>query len=244
MVPSAGERELVLALADDELCVGQNHAWCIAIGPFLEEDLAFTSIAQDELGHARSLYSLLTDDVDELAYGRRDNEYRSAHIAELLCHDWSWALVRHVLHDIAEQIRWSALVGSSWEELSHLAERVLGEEQFHLQHGSSLLNRLLADELGQQRLTPAILELAPMGREYFVSSDDQLAENGIMTMPLAVQEQLWIDQTGELFEQYDININFGSEAPSAGRSGIRSADFAELHEEMTAVLRIDPQARW
>ena len=58
MVPSTGERELVLALADDELCVGQNHAWWIAIGPFLEEDLAFTSIAQDELGHARSLYSL------------------------------------------------------------------------------------------------------------------------------------------------------------------------------------------
>ena len=135
-------------------------------------------------------------------------------------------------------------MGSSWEELSHLAERVLGEEQFHLQHGSSLLSRLLADELGQQRLTPAILELAPMGREYFVSSDDQLAENGIMTMPLAVQEQLWIDQTAELFEQHDININFGSEAPSAGRSGIRSADFAELHEEMTAVLRIDPQAQW
>ena len=41
-----------------------------------------------------------------------------------------------------------------------------------------------------------------------------------MTMPLAVQEQLWIDQTAELFEQHDININFGSEAPSAGRSGI------------------------
>ena len=57
MLPSAGS-ERILALADDELCVGQNHAWWIAIGPFLEEDLAFTSIAQDELGHARSLYRL------------------------------------------------------------------------------------------------------------------------------------------------------------------------------------------
>jgi len=244
MVPSTQASELVLAFADDELCVGQNHAWWIAIGPFLEEDLAFTSIAQDELGHARSLYTLLSDDVDQLAYGRRDTEYRSAHIAELLCHDWSCALVRHVLHDIAEQIRWSALVGSSWEDLSHLAERVLGEEQFHLQHGSSLLNRLLSDEQGQQRLTPAILELAPLGREYFVASDDQLIENGIITMPLAAQEQLWVDQTAELFDQYDITIDFGSEAPSAGRSGVRSHDFAALHEEMTAVLRIDPQAQW
>ena len=47
MQPSDAARELVLAFADDELCVGQNHAWWIAIGPFLEEDLAFTSIAQD-----------------------------------------------------------------------------------------------------------------------------------------------------------------------------------------------------
>ena len=159
-------------------------------------------------------------------------------------HDWSWTLVRHVLHDIAEQIRWSALVGSSWEDLSHLAERVLGEEQFHLQHGSSLLSRLLSDEQGQQRLTPAILELAPLGREYFVASDDELIEDRIIAMPLATQEQLWIDQTAELFDQYDITIDFGSEAPSAGRSGVRSHDFAALHEEMTEVLRIDPQAQW
>ena len=244
MAPSTQASELVLAFADDELCVGQNHAWWIAIGPFLEEDLAFTSIAQDELGHARSLYTLLSDDVDQLAYGRRHTEYRSAHIAELLCHDWSWTLVRHVLHDLAEQIRWSALVGSTWEDLSHLAERVLGEEQFHLQHGSSLLSRLLSDEQGQQRLTPALLELAPLGREYFVASDAELIEDRIIAMPLAAQEQLWIDQTAELFNQYDITIDFGSEAPSAGRSGVRSHDFAALHEEMTEVLRIDPQAQW
>ena len=244
MVPSLIGRELVLAFADDELCVGQNHAWWIAIGPFLEEDLAFSSIAQDELGHARSLYMLLSDDVDQLAYGRQGADYRSAHISELLCHDWSWALVRHVLHDIAEEIRWSALVGSSWKELSQLAERALGEEQFHLQHGSSLLNRLLSDEEGQKNLKPAVLQLAPLGREYFVGADDQLVDEGIITVPLTAQEQLWIEKTAQLFQQYDINIDFGSEAPSAGRSGIRSQDFMTLHEEMTAVLRIEPHAQW
>ena len=77
MAPTEEAHELVLALADDELCVGQNHSWWIAVGPFLEEDLAFTSIAQDELGHARALYSLLSDDIDHLAYGRAPSEYRS-----------------------------------------------------------------------------------------------------------------------------------------------------------------------
>ena len=106
------------------------------------------------------------------------------------------------------------------------------------------MSRLLSDVQGLQRLTPAILELAPLVREYFVASDDELIEDRIIAMPLAAQEQLWIDQTAELFDQYDITIDFGSEAPSAGRSGVRSHDFAALHEEMTAVLRIDPQAQW
>ena len=70
MIPDATAKELILAFADDELCVGQNHSWWIAVGPFLEEDLAFTSIAQDELGHARALYSLISDDIDLEAYGR------------------------------------------------------------------------------------------------------------------------------------------------------------------------------
>ena len=52
-------KEYLLGFADDELCVGQNHSWWIAVGPFLEEDLAFSSIAQDELGHARMLYEFL-----------------------------------------------------------------------------------------------------------------------------------------------------------------------------------------
>ncbi|MEC9473525.1 MAG: 1,2-phenylacetyl-CoA epoxidase subunit PaaC [Actinomycetota bacterium] len=236
--------EFVLAFADDELCVGQNHAWWIAIGPFLEEDLAFTSIAQDELGHARSLYSLLSDDVDRLAYGRNGPEYRSAHITELRCHDWSWALVRHLLHDLAEQIRWSALIDSTWEDLGQTAERALGEEHFHLQHGSSLVDRLLSSDQGRQRLTPAILELAPLGREYFTGSDGSLMENGLISTPMVEQEQQWIDQTGDFFEQYDISIDFGSQAPTSGRSGIRSQDFAGLHDEMTAVFRIDPKAKW
>jgi len=236
--------EFVLAFADDELCVGQNHAWWIAIGPFLEEDLAFTSIAQDELGHARSLYSLLSDDIDQLAYGRNSTEYRSAHIAELRCHDWSWALVRHVLHDLAEQIRWSALIDSTWQDLGRTAERALGEEHFHLQHGSSLLGRLLSNDQGRQHLTPAILELAPLGREYFASSDESLIENGLISTPMVEQEQQWIDQAGDFFQRYDISIDFGPQAPSAGRSGIRSQDFAALHDEMTAVFRIDPKAKW
>ena len=244
MVPTEESRELVLAFADDELCVGQTHSWWIAGGTLLEEELACTSIAQDELGHARALYSLLTDDVDHLAYGRTPSQYRSAHIAEFLCHDWSWALVRHVLHDIGEQIRWSAITDSSWKELAHTAQRALAEEHFHVQHGLSLLRRLLSNEDGRRRLEPVILELAPYGREYFVDPGHGLVDEGVLTMSMADQEQEWVKQVSGLFDEFDIPVDLNVEMPAFGRSGVRSKDFDLLHDEMTAVIRIDPKAQW
>ena len=72
-------REFLLAFADDEHLIGQQHTEWIGVAPFLEEDLAFSSIAQDELGHAAALYAIVAGDgdpvdddlrIDDLAFGR------------------------------------------------------------------------------------------------------------------------------------------------------------------------------
>ena len=177
--------EYLLGFADDELCVGQNHSWWIAVGPFLEEDLAFSSIAQDELGHARMLYEFLEleESVDEIAYGRDPREYRSAHIAELRCHQWPEALVRHVLYDLAEEVRWRALSKGSWKGIAAIATRAIAEERFHLQHALSLAERLLATAEGRKRLLPSFQRLAPMGQELFrVNLNElQLVESGLLS---------------------------------------------------------------
>ena len=244
MSPDETAKEFVLAFADDELCVGQNHSWWIAVGPFLEEDLAFSSIAQDELGHARALYSLVSNDVDRVAYGRPHSEYRSAHLAELLCHDWTMALARHVLHDLAEEIRWTALLNSSWPELKAVATRALAEEQFHIHHGVSLARRLLSSPDGYMRLAPVLCELAPLGREYFAGSDVGLVASGVVNASLADQERTWIERVEGVFDEFELSIDWGATRPAQGRAGVRSEDFLVLHDEMVAVLRIDPLATW
>ena len=65
------EQEL-LALADDELIIGWRDSEWTGIAPLLEEDVAFSSIAQNEIGHARALYELAARDLgttaDELAF--------------------------------------------------------------------------------------------------------------------------------------------------------------------------------
>src|SRR6185503_18826941 len=51
----------------DELVIGWRDSEWTGIAPMLEEDVAFSSIAQNEIGHARAAYELLTDDADALA---------------------------------------------------------------------------------------------------------------------------------------------------------------------------------
>ena len=58
-LPALGE--LLLALADDEFVTGYANSEWTGIAPLLEEDIAFSSLAQDELGHARVLYELLSE---------------------------------------------------------------------------------------------------------------------------------------------------------------------------------------
>lgn len=254
-----GARGLVLAFADDELCIGQNLAWWIAVGPFLEEDLALTSISQDELGHARALYGLLSDDLDAMAYGREPHEYRSAHITERPCHEWGETLVRHFLYDTAESVRWEALAGSSWTALGAVARRALAEERSHLRHAQRLVARLLRTREGAARLLPLFDQLAPMACELFDApagdhdSDADLVTAGVMAADRAAQRTRWQASVDQALTAADCSVawpaSFGADAlalvPAAsGRAGVRSAHFAALHAEMIEVLAIDPTAVW
>ena len=272
MTPSSvdvsGAHGLVLALADDELCIGQNLAWWIAVGPFLEEDLALTSISQDELGHARALYGLLGDDIDALAYGRQPHEYRNAHLTELPCRDWGETLVRHFLYDTAESVRWSALTDSSWEALAAVARRALAEERSHLRHASGLLSRLLRTEAGCSQLLPLFDQFVPLACELFdpppgCAADDLVAA-GVMARPLSDQRAEWQATVDDALAHAGYQPNWPDQADPAstastssesatpsvavstasGRAGQRSPHFAALHAEMVEVLSIDPAAVW
>src|SRR5437870_7611742 len=91
---------LLLALADDELIMGHRHSEWTGWAPHIEEDLAFSSIAQDEIAHARLLYRLahqagLSDvDEDALALGRQPGEYLNAVLCERPNRDWAYTLAR------------------------------------------------------------------------------------------------------------------------------------------------------
>ena len=130
------EQEL-LGLADDELILGWRDSEWTGIAPMLEEDVAFSSIAQNEIGHARAVYELLSDDADALAFDRSLDEYRCAPFVELKLLDWAHAIARRWLYEAADEIRISAL-----KETLPLAAKIDREETYHRLHAEMWHERL------------------------------------------------------------------------------------------------------
>src|SRR5213594_2501301 len=133
---------LLLALADDELIIGHRHAEWTGWAPHMEEDLAFSSIAQDEMAHARLLYGVAGRDEDSLAFGRQPEEYRNAVLCERPNGDWGYSLARQYLYDTADAVRLAALVHSAWKELADVVALMRLEERYHLEHARVWFQRM------------------------------------------------------------------------------------------------------
>ena len=115
--------------------------------PFLEEDVAFSSIAQNEIGHARALYELAARDLgttaDALAFDREPDEYRCAQLVELRLPGWAHTIARRYLYETADAVRLELLKASDDAELAGLAAKIDREEAYHRMHAEMWLDRLL-----------------------------------------------------------------------------------------------------
>jgi ring-1,2-phenylacetyl-CoA epoxidase subunit PaaC len=208
----------LLRIADDELILGWRDSEWTGIAPTLEEDVAFSSIAQNEIGHARALYELaaveLGTDADALAFDRAPGEYRCAQLVELrLIDDWALTIARRYLYEEADRIRIEALKGSEDTELAGLAAKIDREEVYHRLHAELWAARL-RDE---PRFTAAVEQLWPYA--------------------LGVLEA---EQRELLAERVGLSANL-AQAPERGA---HTPELAALWEEMTEVRRSAPGAQW
>ena len=242
-------RDFLLAFADDEHLIGQHHTEWIGTAPFLEEDLAFSSIGQDELGHAALLYELVLDvdgvpsddlAIDQLAFFRSADAYRSSALAEYSTTDWAEALVRHWIYDAAEQLRWANVASSSHQGLAETAARAQREEVYHRLHADSLLDALLGAAEARERIHSALDRLLPLAPSVLAAVHDEadLVSAGVI-----------VQRTDQLVDEFAsvIEARFSRSvaliAPGAGRAE-RSASFVPLMARMREVFDLDPAAIW
>jgi len=156
------QAQKILEIADDELILGWRNSEWTGIAPLLEEDVAFSSIAQNEIGHARALYELAARELgttaDELAFDRQPNEYRCSRLVQLrLVPDWAATIARHYLYEQADKERLAELKQAGDPELAGLAAKIDREETYHRMHAQMWFERL-RDE---PRFKTALDELRP-----------------------------------------------------------------------------------
>jgi ring-1,2-phenylacetyl-CoA epoxidase subunit PaaC len=239
--------ELLLSLADDEFVIGFWDSEWTGIAPMLEEDVAMSSISQDEIGHARALYGLLAEltgeDADALAFGRPAAEFRHAALMNHARGDWAFTIARRFLYEWADAVRLAAFAGSSYRPLANLAAKMRREESYHRMHIDTWLRRLASSD-ARHRLETALQAAWPDAQAIFIplAGEGPLLSAGILTRPFDQLRAEWSDRIRSMLAEQHLSLPDAG-VPSDGRTR-RTDAFAWLHGQFTMVSASEVGATW
>ena len=250
----AAAKAYLYAIADDEMLIGHRDSEWTGLGPILEEDIAFSSMAQDELGHALVWYKLLETlgepDPDRNAFLREASGWRNARFCELPRGDYAFSLVRQYLFDLAEVVRYDALKQSPWSPMAEAATKLRQEEKYHLLHGRAFVERLgMAGGESKQRLQTALDTLMPYAMGLWEAPEGEaiLVEEGILPSSQQLQT-LWLEAVRSRFEAAELVVpraESSSESPAfGGRCGEHGEELDEILDALQTLFKTDPEAEW
>ncbi|GAB3336214.1 phenylacetate-CoA oxygenase subunit PaaC [Marivirga atlantica] len=245
-------KELLYKIADDQLILGHRNSEWTGVGPLLEEDIAFSSMAQDKVGHSLAFYNLLHElgeqEPDIVAFTRNADQFHNSQFVELPIGDYSFSLVRHFLYDHAELIRFNMLAECPIDEIADVAKKLKGEIKYHVMHANTWMKQLgKATEESHNKMQSALNEALPYALGMFETSEfeNDLIEAGIYAGEAAI-ELKWKDNITMVLEESGLSLpSWNTIKPVyGGRKGKHTDHLQPLLDEMTEVFKEDPTADW
>jgi ring-1,2-phenylacetyl-CoA epoxidase subunit PaaC len=218
----------------------------------LEEDVAFSSLAQDEIGHARLLYQLRSaltgEDPDKVAFHRQPNEYRHARLLDHPRQGWGFTIVRRWLYDTADSIRLAGLARSSFAPLAEVVAKIQREERYHLMHLNAWLERL-GTRPGKPRgkVLSALKQLNPIATSVFapLSNEQMLVDAGVLSAPMVQLAARWRSEANARLCALNLRpIPEGDPAADGRDHATPDESFVWLWNEFTSVARLEEGAEW
>jgi len=248
----AALKELLYKMADDQLILGHRNSEWTGMGPLLEEDIAFSSMAQDKIGHSLALYTILHQlgegDPDTVAFTRNAKQFHNCVLTELPNGEYDFSLIRHFLYDTAEAIRFEALTQSSCEPLAQLATKIRGELRYHTLHANTWIKQLgSATPESIDRLQKSLDYALPYALGIFEESpyENEIIGQGIFEGEQKIKEK-WLAQIQKILAQTSLQLPDVKiiQPIMGGRMGKHSEHLQPLLDEMSEVFKIDPAAEW
>lgn len=245
-------KELLYKIADDQLIVGHRNSEWTGLGPILEEDIAFSSIAQDKIGQSFAIYNMLHNigesDPDAIAFSRNAERFKCCQYVERPIGEYDFSLIRNFFFNHAESLRFEMLAESSFEPIAKLARKLKGEIKYHVMHADTWVIQLgNANEDSRSKLQNTIntsfdlaLGIFEPGdyEETLISSKIFFGEKKLRGCWIEIIRPILSDASLLLPDEGNWNPVYG------GRKGKHSEYLPPLIEEMAEVFRIDPGAEW
>lgn len=256
---------LLLAIADDALITGHRASHWTGVAPSLEEDLAFSTIAQDGINQADLWYQMLLGPevtgtelragVDALGLGRPADAYRHAIVCERPPGDYAYTLARHWITTRVVVARIDALRDAADTEVAAIATKLAHELRYHTRHAEHWFDRLAGGgDDAHTRLGDALAAVLPEALGLFEPApgevDDAEAAALLPGGHLGLRERVVPDAAstlaasgyGSLTSLLDGEVPDGA---AGGRTGRHTPDFTDdVWPEMTALHRAHPGASW
>ena len=241
-----------LRLGDHALIQGHRLSeWC-SKGPFLEEDLALTNLALDNIGRAQAFLKYAAElegrdrTEDDLAYKRDERQFYNFLITELPIGDFSFTIAKQLLISVYEYLLFTELSKSSDETIAGISAKTLKEVKYHLTHARDWCYRLgKGTELSHAKLQNSFNELWMYTGEMFevYEEDECLISEGIACDASSLKPK-WMEMVQSILMDSNITIPNVDYMQTGSNKGIHTEYLGHLLSEVQYLQRAYPDATW
>lgn len=244
--------KFALRMGDNALILGQRISeWC-GHGPVLEQDIALSNMALDQIGQARLWLQLAARYTgngateDSLAYFRTEREFLNAQLVELPNGDWAKTLMRQFLYDTFNYFLQDQLVASANPDFAAIAEKARKEVAYHAQWSAEWIIRFGdGTEESHQRVAKALDDLWPYTGGLFYSDQvEQLLQAAGEVPNLEAIQQEWLVKVKEVLDLATLTMPEVGWMHQGGKKGLHTEHMGFILAEMQSLPRTYPDAQW
>ena len=244
--------EFLLYLGDNALMMGhRNSEWC-GHGPILEQDIALTNIALDQIGQARNFYQyvakLISDNTgektteDSIAYLRDGWDFRNCLLAELPNGHWGTTILKQFLMAAYQYYLYQELETNQDQQIASIATKSLKEITYHLRWSAEWVVRLgQGTTESADKMKESVSSLWPYTNELIQFSSYELEILGEQHQ--WIKEQ-WEAKVKQVLEEAGLAIPFNNFHQHGGKQGNHTEHLGYILADMQFLQRAYPNAEW